>query len=216
MFQHTATRRWLPIQYLAARVAELVSTHSHPKVAAPKASASANHAEQFQHTATRRWLPRYCIRVASSVCFNTQPPEGGCLPIWLRPAQGYLFQHTATRRWLRIRRGLPCKHQGFQHTATRRWLLVPVPPYALKTMFQHTATRRWLRVGRNLLSHSSKFQHTATRRWLRLRCRCWWTWPPVSTHSHPKVAAPGVPPAIKMFKVSTHSHPKVAACWISR
>ena len=34
MFQHTATRRWLPEQNLILFFNKLVSTHSHPKVAA--------------------------------------------------------------------------------------------------------------------------------------------------------------------------------------
>ena len=39
---------------------------------------------------------------------------------------------------------------------------------------------------------------------------------PVSTHSHPKVAAPYISKgAFREFKVSTHSHPKVAATDVS-
>ena len=34
MFQHTATRRWLPSQLFKALTVKEVSTHSHPKVAA--------------------------------------------------------------------------------------------------------------------------------------------------------------------------------------
>ena len=32
----------------------------------------------FQHTATRRWLPRPTTPPLSGRGFNTQPPEGGC------------------------------------------------------------------------------------------------------------------------------------------
>ena len=54
-FQHTATRRWLP-----------------------DCANGYRHTMRFQHTATRRWLlPRPAIR-RSLLCFNTQPPEGGC------------------------------------------------------------------------------------------------------------------------------------------
>ena len=78
-FQHTATRRWLPIVFFFKHILFIVSTHSHPKVAAkfaknsipfngvsthshPKVAAlnlglSLTH-HQFQHTATRRWLRR--------------------------------------------------------------------------------------------------------------------------------------------------------------
>ena len=34
-------------------------------------------------------------------CFNTQPPEGGCLTLTFQAVVYYAFQHTATRRWLR-------------------------------------------------------------------------------------------------------------------
>ena len=55
--------------------------------------------------------------------------------------------------------------------------------------FQHTATRRWLPSATAFINSSSLFQHTATRRWLH---QCDHLVPlatPVSTHSHPKVAA---------------------------
>ena len=55
-FQHTATRRWLLGGYLLINQTGNVSTHSHPKVAAS-------------------WPVRALI---IWVCFNTQPPEGGC------------------------------------------------------------------------------------------------------------------------------------------
>ena len=78
-----------------------VSTHSHPKVAAVSPSPSICLIAQFQHTATRRWLlftvaverwdyivsthshPKVAARrnrkqSKRALCFNTQPPEGGC------------------------------------------------------------------------------------------------------------------------------------------
>ena len=79
LFQHTATRRWLRNLPLREAVKLIVSTHSHPKVAAgytharriyrgvsthshPKVAAYSSRlpptATAFQHTATRRWLPR--------------------------------------------------------------------------------------------------------------------------------------------------------------
>ena len=121
MFQHTATRRWLLLQVgkFGERssfntqppeggcikpgfkcLAEVVSTHSHPKVAAsiitkpkflnlvsthshPKVAAASggthrNPLRQFQHTATRRWLPSAGLSAVAASSFNTQPPEGGC------------------------------------------------------------------------------------------------------------------------------------------
>ena len=84
----------------------LVSTYSHPKVAAFQNLLPLLIPHQFQHTATRRWLPTvntfgfrtvmvsthsrpkaaakrvwHLARLVAG--FNTQPPEGGCLLIWL-------------------------------------------------------------------------------------------------------------------------------------
>ena len=77
MFQHTATRRWLPAYMGNHSSSKVVSTHSHPKVAAlstdtgeitvsvsthshPKVAAvkvlDLMTLTEFQHTATRRWL----------------------------------------------------------------------------------------------------------------------------------------------------------------
>ena len=55
------------------------------------------------------------------------------------------------------------------------------------------------------------FQHTATRRWLHIRAAASQYNVSVSTHSHPKVAARGIPFDVTDDVVSTHSHPKVAA-----
>ena len=85
--------KWLPFVN--------VSTHSHPKVAANLCSGILILISLFQHTATRRWLQGKCwcfywrVKVSthshpkvaawsryskrrSNICFNTQPPEGGC------------------------------------------------------------------------------------------------------------------------------------------
>ena len=122
-FQHTATRRWLPECKCYFCIFEIVSTHSHPKVAASCKSQG----------------------IHNRPSFNTQPPEGGCLGIYTTSSNSQLFQHTATRRWLRSMVVIRAFLIKFQHTATRRWLpsrkeeLIPI------MKFQHTATRRWLR-----------------------------------------------------------------------
>ena len=57
-----------------------------------------------------------------------------------------------------------------------------------------------------------RFQHTATRRWLRIVTATACANGSVSTHSHPKVAAPKAQCRVaRQMGVSTHSHPKVAA-----
>ena len=43
---------------------------------------------------------KWMISREGSVCFNTQPPEGGCHVGFLGAMPPAVFQHTATRRWL--------------------------------------------------------------------------------------------------------------------
>ena len=147
---------------------EVVSTHSHPKVAAPTSFSIAgtqqsfntqppeggclndnnrNHTElMFQHTATRRWLLPGRPSAAPTARFNTQPPEGGCVA---HPPAGDEQQRVSTH----------------SHPKVAAW---PAPASLGGLMFQHTATRRWLPGGFPLLADTPAFQHTATRRWLRL------------------------------------------------
>ena len=57
-FQHTATRRWLLlIRSITPPILSIVSTHSHPKVAAIAGATGSG---------------------KTTFSFNTQPPEGGC------------------------------------------------------------------------------------------------------------------------------------------
>ena len=109
MFQHTATRRWLPVQSVINFNKEYVSTHSHPKVAAGAQ-------DDLQPILE---------------CFNTQPPEGGCEGEQHALLDSKQFQHTATRRWLPIIGQEYIPTVRFQHTATRRWL-----PAGKKYLFQ--------------------------------------------------------------------------------
>ena len=124
LFQHTATRRWLPTTHTQKPCLNLVSTHSHPKVAAFD-DGKVEIYTAFQHTATRRWLqtksnwlngggsvsthshPKVAAyekmcRILARHRFNTQPPEGGCCHSLHLDRLKMVFQHTATRRWLRL------------------------------------------------------------------------------------------------------------------
>ena len=78
MFQHTAARRRLVVNWGNFEIAEIVSTHSRPK--------AAGWAARTVSTTVRR--------------FNTQPPEGGWLPEADKNPTPYVFQHTAARRRL--------------------------------------------------------------------------------------------------------------------
>ena len=166
-------------------LAEVVSTHSHPKVAVVPVPPYALKT-MFQHTATRRWLlsggqcfgsvqvsthshPKVAATNKSAIClvhrFNTQPPEGGC---WFTQAA--------------------CKTRWFQHTATRRWLRGDLHCDQKHDVSTH--------------SHPKVAEQDAL---VAARSRV------VSTHSHPKVADDLRRDAGDTAAVSTHSHPKVAA-----
>ena len=121
-----------------------VSTHSHPKVAAKQAIYANNYLRVSTHSHPK---------VAAAInprgdkrgdCFNTQPPEGGCL--WQATAFQcvWLFQHTATRRWLHL---ALMSETGFDIVSTHSHpkvaaLFLDIPAH--NSPFQHTATRRWL------------------------------------------------------------------------
>ena len=145
----------------------LVSTHSHPKVAASLSS----------------------LLTASYASFNTQPPEGGCFFLRVGDFNITLFQHTATRRWLRLNKLIQKISQAFQHTATRRWLPMLGVVRQVDGLFQHTATRRWL-----LLTFGLGTTDAVVSTHSHPKVAAQSPLPPlhrhaVSTHSHPKVAA---------------------------
>ena len=99
-FQHTATRRWLRKFFRLLTTIYLVSTHSHPKVAA-----QANQCGQTVISCFNTQPPEGgCEYIVSGFSFNsgfnTQPPEGGCAPVLHFIFLLLKFQHTATRRWL--------------------------------------------------------------------------------------------------------------------
>ena len=101
-FQHTAARRRLAHICTRCDVWKQVSTHSRPKAAGVRNAASLDNG-RFQHTAARRRLANDCgLGQTPSVCFNTQPPEGG----WIKKHLAFInrpkFQHTAARRRLAI------------------------------------------------------------------------------------------------------------------
>ena len=122
-FQHTAARRRLRLQFLPKFLPLVVSTHSRPKAAA-----------KIQK-----------LVLTTSKCFNTQPPEGGCLPLVsldrfikrfnTQPPEGGCSVIVYSLNF-------GC---GFQHTAARRRLLNGTDASRfLEILFQHTAARRRL------------------------------------------------------------------------
>ena len=146
---------------------QYISTHSHPKVAAVKKPKSYL-TTVFQHTATRRWLLKFIsINVVKTV-----------------------FQHTATRRWL-----LDTKIDHDYRNA------VSTHSHPKVAAFSPNSLYRKLKVSTH--SHPKVAAHDADD--LAEMGR-------VSTHSHPKVAASQYGLLGLHQSVSTHSHPKVAAC----
>ena len=151
-------------------VSTSVSTHSHPKVAA-RPNCSGSTPVWFQHTATRRWLP---------------PPMPALLSLNLVSTHSH--PKVAAQRAI-----ASIENLEFQHTATRRWL--PVIP----TMFQYFC-------GFNTQPPEGGCRSAVRSLFIK---QCFNTQPPeggcfllfykvtcnfnVSTHSHPKVAAPWHP-----------------------
>ena len=142
----------------------MVSTHSRPKAAG--------------------CCCYFCRSI--SVCFNTQPPEGGWSQMHNLLSQYFRFQHTAARRRLGSRTFWLVTNCLFQHTAARRRLVSgifePLERVGFNTqppeggwrlivaddkryeLFQHTAARRRLAAARAGCSGRQWFQHTAARR----------------------------------------------------
>ena len=79
LFQHTATRRWLQCtgHWIAPSIK--VSTHSHPKVAAPFGWRDVQTSDVSTHSHPKVAAYPHSRAIAQMWCFNTQPPEGGCV-----------------------------------------------------------------------------------------------------------------------------------------
>ena len=146
---------------------------------------------RFQHTAARRRLgTRRQQQPMGTLCFNTQPPEGG----WEFPA---------------------CVRQVICSFNTQPpeggWVIIDIHGYNI-ALFQHTAARRRLAgVGKNT-AQILLFQHTAARRRLVTVLRNKKSSNNVSTHSRPKAAGKLLDARHASPFVSTHSRPKAAGC----
>ena len=99
-----------------------VSTHSRPKAAEELQDELERKDKVSTHSRPKAAVPRYRLGKPSILCFNTQPPEGGCPPIALGALEQLLFQHTAARRRLAYPDEEADADEMFQHTAARRRL----------------------------------------------------------------------------------------------
>ena len=187
---------------------------------------------KFQHTAARRRLAD-CRAAAGHRCrFNTQPPEGGWLPVFCcmlacngfntqPPEGGWRIADDVAGEIYRFNTQPPeggwsynsinfFYIQKFQHTAARR-RLGPCQRLIQKDceVSTHSRPKAAVAVKRLLLFHA-KFQHTAARRRLANIWPIWSAAARVSTHSRPKAAGLGNHAKPFDFPVSTHSRPKAA------
>ena len=150
------------------------------------------------------------MRRAVKAGFNTQPPEGGWVPVPSSPVLLRLFQHTAARRRLDSSLLFSLMDNMFQHTAARRRLGSVLVRVCSASLFQHTAARRRLGKSRAAVRVMNPFQHTAARRRLDpVFNGSTWQYN-VSTHSRPKAAGPHATDDAAPYGVSTHSRPKAA------
>ena len=144
----------------------LVSTHSHPKVAANAVVYSVTIGTVSTHSHPKVAACCFSKLKPATWGFNTQPPEGGCVWADIFALLNKKFQHTATRRWLHyllqfLQINLAVSTHSHPKVAAQS-----SANEANNNAFQHTATRRWLRFSFCLKLVYNKFQHTATRRWL--------------------------------------------------
>ena len=155
-FQHTATRRWLPVQTGVRIYRSVVSTHSHPKVAAERCSEYTITGQVSTHSHPKVAAPnRAPGQPAPPVSTHSHPKVAALVSHLSRPYPE--FQHTATRRWLLTHLFRMARIRAFQHTATRRWLPSRVSAASVSLSFQHTATRRWLLLITLQARHNMRF-----------------------------------------------------------
>ena len=185
-FQHTAARRRLGLSTIRSCGCRWVSTHSRPKAAGASVETFRQLFAKFQHTAARRRLVYLGMHTHATVGFNTQPPEGGWLPILFPaprrfrfntqpPEGGWLkdgliemydveFQHTAARRRLEPRNHRKSDLNSFNTQPPEGGWRLLFQQQTAPTQFQHTAARR--RLGPPYAEYPChvQFQHTAARR----------------------------------------------------
>ena len=164
---------------------------------------------EFQHTAARRRLKSITRSIGAFVCFNTQPPEGGCFincsnpPLLFcfntQPPEGGCLQKRRSKQkrscfntqppegGCQLKRLELDRHNVSTHSRPKAAVEVEYPIFPM-TSFQHTAARR--RLHRYLAPILRVFD--------------------VSTHSRPKAAAQAIGSYSEASVVSTHSRPKAA------
>ena len=103
LFQHTAARRRLPKECQIELPNQYVSTHSRPKAAAFVFSSFVPVLVVSTHSRPKAAAVDAWATGACHLCFNTQPPEGGCTTISEGMKQAVVSTHSrpkaAARRY---------------------------------------------------------------------------------------------------------------------
>ena len=92
-FQHTATRRRLPVSFRSSSYQHLFQ-HTAARRRLPLQPRPSFFAGWFQHTAARRRLRTSTATTGKSKSFNTQPPEGGCRQAHKLRLQTFVSTHS--------------------------------------------------------------------------------------------------------------------------
>ena len=187
-----------------------VSTHSHPKVAACRCLPTCGWGNVSTHSHPKvAACDSQREKLTAAVSTHSHPKVAASVRRnhW---GEGGSFNTQPPEGGCQVASNKPegLSVSTHSHPKVAAWVL---PKCLWFSTFQHTATRRWLPKGLTLENCPVEFQHTATRRWLLPKFPTGFFSQRVSTHSHPKVAAHHRYGFRCTEKVSTHSHPKVAA-----
>ena len=208
-FQHTAARRRLDCIMRQMQHFIGVSTHSRPK-AAGHFEISHSMLSMFQHTAARRRLGQDSSVCPASLCFNTQPPEGGwqagrqlCLPLHgfnTQPPEG---GWECERLQQQSRRGFNTQ------PPEGGWLLRVDELCFLAKVSTHSRPKAAGLVSFSSNGYSDVSTHSRPKAAGTIYHVMTGT-TPVSTHSRPKAAGKHGRLLFVSSGVSTHSRPKAA------
>ena len=144
-------------------------------------------------------------------CFNTQPPEGGCVYIFKQNRSYPMFQHTAARRRLHDI-GYKVKNRvEFQHTAARRRLHLDTkfvinlyPCFNTQPPEGGCDTLCYARLSIVVSTHSRPKAAAGCSQFIEALCL-------VSTHSRPKAAAL-IPSNVVNLLTSFNTQPPEGGC----
>ena len=167
----------------------LVSTHSRPKAAASACN-----------------LILYNI-----ICFNTQPPEGGCL----YPPVSYNINGVSTHSRPKAAAVMVTQDNNYNLVSTHSRPKAAAVSYLNHiNLFQvstHSRPKAAANIHKQCAPCNDWFQHTAARRRLRT-FMCGFYWSKKCFNTQPPEGGCHIKSAVRFcYNVSTHSRPKAAA-----